>query len=440
MKKFLFLLIFLANLGLIFYLWFSQSGSLLLGASPSGMFIALGRITGLLAVYFILWQLVLIGRVKLLEQTFGQDRLAIIHHLNGFVAWTLIFLHPLFLTVGYGLTGGTSFLGQLGDFLLNWDDLAPAFIAVAIFFIIIVLSWLAIQRLLKYETWYYIHLLVYVAIILAFSHQLELGIDLRHSLFAAYWYVLYSAAVALIVIYRFLKPLYLFWRHRFYVDRVGVLNDKTISVYLKGKDMDRFSFYAGQFAIFRFLDFRLGWEAHPFSFSKKFDGQEIRITIKALGDFTAALPAKIKSGTAVLIDGPHGIFTSRRSAGRKLALIAGGVGITPIRPLAEQARAEGRDVVILCGAASAGELIFQEELAELSGPNFRTVFVLSGDSAWSGEKGRIDKEKISRLIPDYLEREFYICGPLPMIRSLRAGLKELKIKARHIYFEKFSLS
>lgn len=438
MKKGGFLLIFLANLGIIFYFWLSQSGGLLL-SGPAGFFIAFGRIAGLLAVYLILWQLILIGRVKTLEQAFGFDRLAVVHHLNGFSAWALIFLHPLLLTVGYGLSGRVSFLNQITDFFLNWEGLIPAFIAVFIFLIIIILSWGAIQRFLKYETWYYIHLLAYLGVILAFSHQGESGADLRDNLFAAYWSILYFEAIALIIVYRFLKPLYLFWQQRFYVDRLETLNGKTISIYLRGKNLEKFSVQAGQFAIFRFLDFRLAWEAHPFSFSQVADGRELRITVKALGDFTAALPKKLKPGTFVLVDGPHGIFTSQRTAGRKLALIAGGIGITPLRPLAEKARAGGKDVVIFYSATRAEELIFREELKKLAGPNFKIIFVVSGDDNWSGEKGRIDKEKIIRLMPDYAERDFFICGPSPLIKSLRAGLKELKIKTRHIYFEEFSL-
>jgi len=438
MKKVGYLLIFLANLVIIFYFWLSQSGGLLL-SGPSGAFIALGRIAGLLAVYLILWQLVLIGRVKLLEQAFGLDRLAIVHHLNGFLAWTFIFLHPVLLTVGYGLAGKLNFFSQVVDFFFNWPGLAAAFAAVAIFLIVIVLSWGAIQKKLKYEAWYYVHLLVYLAIIFSFSHQLKLGADLHNNLFALYWYILYFEALALIIIYRFLKPLYLFWRHRFFVDRIEIISDRAFSIYLKGKNLQRFSVRPGQFAIFRFLNLRLVWEAHPFSFSQIANGQELRITVKSLGDYTAVLPAQLKEGTHVLIDGPHGIFTNQRTSNRKLALIAGGIGITPIRPLAEQARAEGKDVVVLCSAASPEDIIFQEELEKLSGPNFKLVFIVSNGSKWSGERGRINQEKIERLLPDYAERDFFVCGPPPMIKSLRVILKELKIKTSRIYFEKFSL-
>jgi len=57
MKKIIFILVFLINLGVIIYFWAIKSGALL-GLGSAGLFISLGRITGLIAVYLTLWQLV----------------------------------------------------------------------------------------------------------------------------------------------------------------------------------------------------------------------------------------------------------------------------------------------------------------------------------------------------------------------------------------------
>ena len=136
MKKILFLGIFLLNLIIIFYFWFDRSGALLISGQV-GLMIALGRITGLLAVYLILWQLVLIGRVKFLEKVFGLDRLAFIHHLNGLLAWVFIILHPLLLVIGHKLVNEVSFGSQILDFLFNWEGMLAAILAVTIFLIVI---------------------------------------------------------------------------------------------------------------------------------------------------------------------------------------------------------------------------------------------------------------------------------------------------------------
>ena len=437
MKKTLFILVFLTNLGIIFYFWAIKS-STLLGFGSAGLFISLGRIAGLIAVYLVLWQLVLIGRVKFLEQIFGLDRLAIIHHFNGLLAWLFIFLHPVFLIIGYGQSKQLSFFGQVFDFLWSGDDLATAFLSLAIFAIVIVTSVAAIKKRLKYEAWYLVHLLTYLAIIWAFGHQLELGNDLRNIFFAAYWYLLYIVAVGLVVYFRFFKPGWLFYQQRFIVDRVVRENERVVSIYITGRNISLFKYRPGQFAIFRFLDKQLFWEAHPFSFSSLPGENYLRITIKNLGDFTANIADCLPVGTPVLIDGPHGIFTAQRTANKKLALIAGGIGITPLYTIFKSH--SDRHKVLFYADQDAGKLIFKEEIRNLDGANRQTHFILSQASSGFGENGRLDEEKIKRLLPDYLERDFFLCGPPLMIKSVRRALQGLGVRRSRIYFEKFSLS
>lgn len=54
-------------------------------------------------------------------------------------------------------------------------------------------------------------------------------------------------------------------------------------------------------------------------------------------------------------------------------------------------------------------------------------------------KGYIDEEKINRLVPDFLERDVYVCGPPVMMKKVISDLVRLGIKKNKIYFEKFSL-
>jgi predicted ferric reductase len=444
MKKIFFILFFFINLGVIFCFWALQSGDLLFLGSAEA-FISLGRITGLLAVYLVLWQLVLIGRIKFLEQVFGLDRLAVIHHFNGLLAWIFIFLHPIFLIIGYGRSLGQSFISQTIDFLFRGDDLTPAFLAVAAFAVVIVTSIETMRKRIKYEAWYLVHLLTYLAIIWAFGHQLELGNDLRNIVFAVYWRLLYITAIGLLIYFRFFRPAKIFYRHRFHVDRVVRENETVVSVYIKGRDLQNFVFRPGQFAIFRFLDKGLWWQAHPFSFSLPPNGEYLRITIKNLGDFTATIAARLRPGTLVLIDGPHGIFTAGRTTNNRLALLAGGIGLTPLAAIFTSP--EARDLVLFYAEQNETKLVFREELEKVRGANRRIhyIFSQSGQNAVApslsgGETGRLDEEKIKRLLPDYLERDFFLCGPPLMIKALRRTLRRLDVPRRQIYFEKFSLN
>ncbi len=429
MKKLALAAIFLINLGIIIYLWSSQSVRFL-SAGQAGLFISLGRLVGLLAVYLVLWQLVLIGRARFIEQTFGFDRLAAFHRLNGLIAWIFIFLHPFFIILGRAKLGGVSFLGEFLSSLSPEAELGSAFIAVLIFTFIIIISFGAMRRKLKYEAWHYIHFLTYLAIILAFGHQLEMGYDLQKNWAAAYWYLLYAIAILPLIYYRLLWPAFLYYRHRFQVARVVRENPWVISVYISGRQMDRFYFRGGQFIVARFLSRELAWQAHPFSLSQAFNGKELRLTIKNLGDYTASLPSKLRPGQPVWLEGPYGIFTGRRAKGSKLALIAGGIGITPIRSLIEDS--PDKDKVLVYSARQMEEMALKPELDSLAGHNLRNEYLDSSS-------GRLDKDKLSQLLPDYQEREFYLCGPWPMISAVRKALRELGIKRNRIYFEKFSL-
>lgn len=437
MKKFFWLAFFAANLGIIFFIWWQKSFTLLsLGTAP--MFISLGRLTGLIAVYLILWQLVLIGRLKILEKAFGLDKLALIHHANGLLAWLFILLHPIFLLLGYSHASNRSLLEQFSYFLFKADDLAPAFLSLLVFILVIFFSYLAMRKKIKYELWYFIHLSVYLAIIWAYGHQLELGQDLQSSGAAAYWYLIYFLAVASLIYFRLLKPLYFLWRHRFEVSEIKEENDNIVSLYIRGKDLEKFKFNPGQFAIFRFLDKAVWFEAHPFSFSQAPNGRELRLSIKALGDFTKKIKEKIKPGTLVFIDGPHGIFSPHKAKSSKLALIAGGIGITPIFSIAQK---EECDTVLFYSAVWEKDLIFKKDLEALAEKkSLRNIFILSGETDWEGEKGLLDEEKIKRLMPDYKEREFFLCGPPLMTKGVKQSLIKLGIRKDKIHFEKFSLN
>src|SRR5204863_76397 len=121
-------------------------------------------------------------------------------------------------------------------------------------------------------------------------------------------------------------------------------SDDVTSVYLTGRRLDRFSFRAGQYANVGFLTKGL-WAPHPFSFSAAPNGRFVRISIKAVGDFTRRI-RHLAPGSVVLLEGPLGAFTAGASIGRKYLMVAGGIGITPIRALIESLAAGDGDVLL----------------------------------------------------------------------------------------------
>jgi len=393
-----------------------------------------------MAAYMILLQFFFMGRTPYLERVFGLDKLSQIHHSNGLRGFYFLVLHPIFLILGYRVLKEQSIWSQIKDFFLNYEYVNFAIIGF-LFFVVIVASSIYISRKrLRYESWYFVHLLAYLAVFGSFWHQISLGEDLLVSaVFYWYWIGLYTFVFANHLAFRFARLVYKFFKHQFFVERVVRENYNTISVYIGGRNLDKFNIHAGQFMIFRFLAKGFWWQAHPFSLSILPDGKKLRITIKNVGDFTAKAQ-EIKEGTKVFIDGPYGVFTDLFGVSEKVLMIAGGIGITPIRSLMERLLSKGKDVTLLYSARTEKDIVFKREIDEVAKKyGGKVVYVVSDEPNFSGEKGRLDQEKIKALVPDLNTREVFLCGPPPMMEAVILSLKNLDTSISRIHFEKFSM-
>src|SRR3989344_641632 len=422
----------------IFYFW-SKSSWDLLGVDTESTLIALGRLAGLLGVYLVLWQLILIGRVKWIEKYIGLDKLANLHHYNGFFGLLFVVLHGLMILFAYASLSNWSIWLQLKQFIFVFEDTLSAIVALTLLIGIVLLSIAIVRKRMKYEWWYLTHLFTYFAILIAFGHQIELGSSLQNPAFQGYWYFWYAFVFGNLIGYRFIRPAFLFWKHDFTVEKVVQETPSTVSVYITGKRMGEYNFEAGQFAFYRFFQPGFWLEKHPFSYSAAPNGKYIRITVKNLGDFSTRLSG-LKVGTKVTIEGPHGVFTANFAQSGKFLLTAGGVGITPLRSLIDVLVKKQQDIILLYGNRTENEIIFKDELEELKikFPNLKVVHVLSGEENFSGEKGNIDREKIARLVPDLKERDVYLCGPAAMTKKLLNEVVSLGINKSQLHFEKFN--
>ena len=134
-------ILFAGNLIIILYIWWNGSGQgLTNAASLSSPLIALGTLCGLLAFYFALWQLMLIGRIPFVERPWGHDKLSRLHHFLGLTAISILIFHPLFLTLGYSKLAETTFVSQLWTFIISFPDVWRAAIAYVMFLLIILIT------------------------------------------------------------------------------------------------------------------------------------------------------------------------------------------------------------------------------------------------------------------------------------------------------------
>ncbi len=431
-------LLFLGNAAVIFLLWLRATGSAPVNSSADELN-QIGRITALLGTYLVLWQLLFMSRIPWLERSLGMETLMGLHRWNGYAALVLLLGHAVTQTMGYASTAKISFVAQLVDFAQHYDGLLAAMVALVLLVAVTVLSIAIVRRHMAYETWYFVHLYAYLAVLLAFGHELATGSDfLGNPVFVWYWWALYIAVGATLLYYRLLAPLRLYARHRFRVERVEREGNKALSLYVGGRDLAAFAFEPGQFAVWRFLDGRRWWEAHPFTLSLPPNGKHLRLTVKKSGDFTTSM-SSVRVGTPVLLEGPFGRFTSAAALRDKALLVAGGIGITPLRVLAEDLAEQGLDVRLLYRARRSADVALRSELERLSEEHGVRVDYLLSDRDTGGRRGGdwLRAQNLARLVPDLVEREIYVCGPAGMMDAVRASLRQLEIPYRQIHTEVF---
>src|SRR5450432_1589505 len=400
--------VLIANGLLISAMWV-RHGAFDLLTSPSGWFIAAGELTALLGGYLALIQLVLMSRSPWLEQVVGQDALTKAHHWVGFACVWLIVGHVVFTTVGFALADGSNVIVELWTLLTTYEFMLMAGVSLLLFLAVAISSVRLARRHLSYETWHGIHFYAYLAIALGLGHQLVTGTDFAHDRIAwTYWVALYVVAGLTIFIFRFVQPLVVSLRHRFRVVNIEREGPGVVSIYLGGRDLDRFAIRAGQFVIVRFLRWDGWWRGHPFSISAAPNGRWLRLTVKDLGDDTTSM-ASLPVGTPIYLEGPYGLLTGARRKRRRVLLIAGGIGIAPLRALFEELPAGPGDLTLLYRASRPKDIVFREELDHLAtarGAEVHYLIGARGSRAMPADP--LAPPALKRLVPDVREREVYL--------------------------------
>ncbi len=428
--------LFLAgNAGVMIWLWLHGGG---IGAvhTTGDAFTSIGRITGLLAAYSALIEVLLLARIPAIERLVGFDRLSVWHRRNGHACLYLVVAHVVAILIGYAALDRLSFLGEVKTMTTSYPGMVTAWVGTGLLIAVVISSIVIVQRRLSYEAWYAVHLATYAGIALAWFHQIPTGNELvLRSVVDSYWRSLYIATLAAIVVFRLAVPAANGFRHRLRVVEVVPEGPGVVSIRIAGRALDRLRVHAGQFFLWRFLTRDRWWSSHPFSLSEAPDGRTLRITIKALGDFTSHA-GSIKPGTRVLAEGPFGVFTASALRREKSLLIAGGIGITPIRALLEEIAG---DVVVVYRVIAEDDVVFFDELDRLSRERGIVLHYVVGDHSAPDGAALLSPEHLGELVPDLRSREVFLCGPPAMADAIERNLRHAHVPRRHIHVERFAL-
>ena len=429
------------SLALVGYWWAADGGLQDLFGGGESALNAVGRIAGLVASDLLLIQVLLIARIPLIERAFGQDRVVRLHRIIGFTSFSLLLVHIVTNTWGYA---GAS-LGAIPSTFWNLTTTYPGMLlAVAgtlCLVMVVVTSVKAARRRLRYESWHLLHLYAYLGVGLALPHQLWTGQQFLQSRFATiYWWTFWAVAAASVLIFRVALPLVRSRRHALRVTSVVDEGDGVRSVYVTGRRIDRLPVDPGQFFVWRFLD-RAGWtRGNPYSLSAAPDGRSLRISVKALGDNSASV-AQLQAGTRIAVEGPYGRLSPRARTRDKVALIGAGVGIAPLRALAEGLDYRPGEAVLLYRFSA--DPLFDQEFAVLAAERGLRVVYLPGsrrsDDSWLGlGAGSLDDvAALHQVVPDLAARDVFVCGPQAWATAVQRAARGCGVPEDQLHVESF---
>ena len=403
------------------------------GGARANPLLTLGNFFGLHVATILMVQLILIARLPWLDRRIGMDRLTVWHRWVGFALFWTVLLHVTFVVLGFARVDQASPLRTLVS-LAGSPATLFGMAAATILIAVVGVSTRYVRRRLQYETWHMIHLALYVTVALGLVHQsLEPNSFSASMAATVYWWTAWALVLTALVVGRVVLP---FWRnayHRFRVAEVVPESDDVVSVYVTGEHLERLPAHAGQFFIWRFPGSRPLWHSNPFSLSAAPDGHRLRLTVKAVGEDSRAL-RNLPVGARVFAEGPYGAFTAMNRTKPDLLLIAGGIGVTPVRSLLEDVSGS---VTVLYRARTEADAVLLLEVRDLAAARGGQVHLLTGRTA--GGPPPFAPENLVALVPDIAERDVYVCGPPAMTSAVLRSLRELHVPARQVHAERFAL-
>jgi predicted ferric reductase len=408
----------------------------LIGSPPVGGAAALSagaRLCGLAAGYLCLVQVLLAARLPALERGIPAGRLRLVHAVNGLVLLVVLTGHAGLAVASEATTSNAPFVGAAIGMIAFRPYLWSAALGMLLLFAAAVVTARPVRHRMCYGWWHVLHLSTYLAVVAGFAHQL-LGADLRGTPGRAIWSALHLAVLAAMVWFRLLAGLWLSWRHDLRVSAVVAETPDVVSVWVTGRRIEALGAEPGQYLRWRIVRRGLWLHSHPFSLSAVPTADGLRFTVKAVGDYTGAL-MHLSPGPRLLVSGPAGALTERTRRGRNVLLLAGGIGIAPLRALLEGIDADRGDVTLIYRTDRADEVLFRSEIDEIAGRRGVDVHYLVSHPERGGEQDPIGPHQLVRLVPELFDYDAYVCGPPGMVATAVAALRTAGVQRRRIHTE-----
>lgn len=415
----------------------------------------LGRVTGLIGMVMYALNLIYATRLRFLEYWFGGlNRVYIAHHLLGGFALIFLAFHPMFLALRYiqtsftqaalllipnGLTPISALWQTSSDFhtavILQWG----VFLGIVAFWGMVILLLITFFIKIPYNVWLFTHRFLGFAFFLAGLHVVILSNNASSSTPLKLYVLVMSILGIAAFIYRSVVGKILIRTYKYRVVEVDAVKGGVVHMKLQALDLP-VPYKPGQFVFIRFLDSTevgINNEWHPFSISSSPKDQHLRLSIKALGDYTGKLAA-LRSGAIAEIEGAYGKFTFTNYKNKNQIWVAGGIGITPFLSMAKTLADNDYKVDLYYSVKTASELLdwrLLNEIAVFKKGDFK-IYPFVADQ----QEGFLTADYIEKHSGNLKEKDIFICGPPPMMAAMRKQLKAKSVPGTSIYTEEFAMS
>lgn len=404
---------------------------------------AFSRLSSLVATDLLLIHMLLVARVPWIDKFYGHDRATLAHKKLGKPVLYIIAAHFLASLIQFAMLDGKNVLDELFS-MMSITDLLLSVLSLALMIAVVVTSLNIARKKLSYEAWFIVHLLSYIAVGIAVPHVFSMGSDVAGKpVQTMFWVALYMFVALNIVWYRVLQPVVASLRAGLRIDHVVRESSDSVSIYVGGYNLSELSAQSGQFYILRILTATQWWRPHPFSISAAPNDSHIRFTVGNRGDDTALLQ-RMRPGARVILEGPYGIFTEERRTREKVVLFASGIGVPPVRALAESMAARPGDLTVVYRVRDENDAALLNELRHIAQVRQHKLHVIAGPRAnaqsWlnADPYGRPDQARLKELVPHIAESDVYVCGPEGWTHAVKKAVSAAGVPEHQIHSEEYA--
>jgi predicted ferric reductase len=400
-----------------------------------------GQFFGAESILLLSIGLVLISTLPWVEEWFdGIDRAAIWHRRVAISGVALLLPHILLSSSPHGTTlgGPLAVIGVIGlvalvlwAILPRWQSVVPAGLRGIIRALRDAPGVREVRRVFGgYERWRALHRTTGLFVAAGFLHGALDGTPFHHSAVLRWSYLAVGAVGLAFYVHREVLARHFISLHDYEVDTVREIDAGLVEVVLRpvGPSVD---FVPGQFAMV-YLEAKDGWHRHPFTISSAPHEDVLRVTVKALGDYTGRVQELIEPGMPAVIGGPHGRFNHWKGTDRQL-WIAGGVGVAPFLSWLRALDGQLPQRIDFFYSAD-GKPPFADEILAIA-DRHETLHAHLIDTS---VEGRLTSARVLAVAGgDRSELSVFMCGPRGMLRSFQTELRVAGVPSARIHREYF---